>query len=168
MNNMISPSQYNNKRGKFFGTLMNNVPFAQSIFGSLQTNNPKYKDFDDLPENKEAILHKHAIFRDPSEPQASFANSKAYSEYVYSKVDVNKIRRIQDYRRMAAFAELSDAIDEICDESISEDMYKEVVAFEYRGELSDNAKKEVNKEWKKFVDLFDLPIKDLITSASSS
>lgn len=158
MNKFQSPFQYsNNSPNRFYGTLMNSIPFASSIFNSLQTNNPKYKDFDEITDENQELIHKHSIYRDPSEPAASFANSKMYAEYIYSKIEVNKIKRIQDYRRMAAFAELSDAIDEICDEAVNLNRKKEVITFLYNNEeISDNARKELNKEWKYFIDLFEL------------
>ncbi len=44
-----------------------------------------------------------------------------YSSLVYANVEENKGGRMRDYRIMAAFSEISDALDEICDECINEE-----------------------------------------------
>jgi len=71
-------------------------------------------------------------------------------------MDVDKIRRIQEYRRMAAYAEVSDAIDEICDETIVKDEEGNIITIDIEGKYKDNIKKELKKEWQKFITIFKL------------
>jgi len=145
-----------NGKNKFIGTLMNSIPYANSLAGNLDKDNPKYVKFDGLPDKKDELINKHSVFRDTLYNPSSFLNHGGYHEYIYAKIDQNKIRRIQDYRRMAAYAELSDAIDEICDEAVIEDKKGNVLNCDFKKQLSDNAKKELFNEWNKFVELFDL------------
>jgi hypothetical protein len=153
MQNVTGPSTPQNR---FVGTLLNSVTFAGAIYDNLGKNNPKYKAFDDLPNNKDPLINKHSVFRDTDYNPASFGANQEYHNYVYAKIDPNKIKRIQEYRRMASFAELSDAIDEICDEAVVEDRDGNIVTCKFKKNLSDNAKKELRAEWKRYLDLFHL------------
>ena len=61
-----------------------------------------------------------------------------------------------DYRRMAAYAEIADCLDEICDECIVKDENDNVLTFQLRGDYSKEVKELLNKEFKKFIQVFDL------------
>ena len=61
-----------------------------------------------------------------------------------------------DYRRMAAYAELADCLDEICDECIVRNDSGEVTQFKLIGSYSKTIQDEISKEYKKFVEIFDL------------
>lgn len=143
---------------KFLGTLLNSIPYSNSVFNIISDQNPKFADFNQVTDSHDAAVAKHSVFRDNNNPIGEMIADKGYAAYINAKVDVNKIRRIQDYRRMAAYAELSDALDEICDEAISRDLDGNFITCEFSKEdgLSDNATKELRKEWKKFINLFNL------------
>jgi hypothetical protein len=88
----------------------------------------------------------------------SFQSDHNYHKYIYATVDTDKIRRIAEYRRMAAYAEISDCLDEICDDFLSkddEDKYLKI-NFSSFGKLDSEQRTEIEKEFYKFIQIFDL------------
>ena len=64
---------------------------------------------------------------------------------------------MRDYRTMAAFSEIADALDEICDETINPDEDDDIVKLKFKNaELESDKKDEIMKEWDKFIEHFDL------------
>ena len=64
---------------------------------------------------------------------------------------------MRDYRIMAAFSEISDALDEICDECINKDESGNIVNLKFRNTEIDEEKQQVIKdEFEKYIDYFDL------------
>jgi hypothetical protein len=86
----------------------------------------------------------------------SFAINKDYQAFVYASLDKDKGRRMMDYRRMAAYAELADCLDEICDECIVKNDDGDILTFDLRGSFSKTIQDEVSKEFKKFAEIYDL------------
>lgn len=145
--------------------MMQRVPFTSTVKGWLSRANPKYDTFDELvPKRDERLENQSITYSDPNNKNSSASavisrvmNDSSFSQYMYKSFDADKVRRMQDYRRMSMNAELSDAIDEICDECVvynSED--NTVVKFDMRGEYNRDIKKEVTKEWRRFIQYFDL------------
>ena len=76
---------------------------------------------------------------------------------MYANVDLDKEKRLRDYRIMAAYAEVGDAIDEIVDDAINisnEDGRVVKVSFKDT-DLTESAKTELSKEFDKIVKYFD-------------
>jgi hypothetical protein len=152
------------ENNRFRSELIARLPFSSNIVDSISRLNPKYNVFDELTAKKEErLLSQSVVYGQPNMGNGGrgamgsvFKNMNFY-EYMYSSLDTDKIKRIQDYRRMAAYTELSDAIDEICDECI---VYNEedntVVKFKLNGSFDRDTKKEVGKEWAKFCRYFNL------------
>jgi hypothetical protein len=151
---------------RFRSELIARLPFSSNIMDSISRLNPKYGVFDELTTKQEdRLLGQSVVYSQPGMSGGAngnghlgsvFKNMNFY-EYMYSSLDTDKIKRIQDYRRMAAYTELSDAIDEICDECI---VYNEednsIVQFALQGEFNRDTKKEIKREWGKFVRHFKL------------
>ena len=57
---------------------------------------------------------------------------------------------------MAAYAELAGCINEICDECIVKDENDSIVNFNLRGEYTKETKDTLEKEFKRFINIFDL------------
>lgn len=156
-------------KGPDFGTsankssinlLLAKLPYTYRIIDNISSLNPKYQDFHDLTSRKEDRIQQQSIVQHQVVPSdnlnAAIMINKDYHQYMYANVDIDKIRRLQQYRRMAAFAEVSDAIDEICDESIVEDKDGNITSFNLSGKFDEQVRKEIKKEWKKFITIFDL------------
>lgn len=146
------------------GAFVSRLPYAYSIISSMMERNPKFQDFKGVAPKREELIQDQSVFLQdpdlqfgsgPGTPGALQIN-KDYQAFIYANVDKDKTRRLQDYRRMAAFAELADCIDEICDECIVKDENDNIVQFNLRGSYTKETKDTIEKEFRKFIDIFDL------------
>jgi hypothetical protein len=79
---------------------------------------------------------------------------------MYANVDYDKSKRLRDYRVMAQFAEVSDALDEICDECINKDDDGNVVKIQIRNkEFNLNIENQVRDEFRKFIKHYDMQLR---------
>lgn len=149
------------KSSSFLDNLVSKLPYTNRIIDDISSLNPKYEDFNDLTKRKEERISQQSIVirdeqNDIAGGQGSIMINKDYHQYMYANMDVDKIRRLQQYRRMSGYAECSDAIDEICDETIVKDDEGNIVTIDISGSYKDNIKKELRKEWSKFINIFKL------------
>jgi hypothetical protein len=144
-------------------SFISRLPFAYQVIDSMVRNNPKYQLFKNQTSLRDEMLQDQSIFL--SQPNldnysngvpGSFSINKDYQAFVYASVDKDKGRRVMDYRRMAAYAELADCLDEICDECIVKDDNGEIVDFNLVGNFSKTIQDEIKKEFKKFIEIYDL------------
>lgn len=146
------------------GAFVSRLPYAYQIIDSMMQRNPKYRDFKGVEPRREEMIQDQSVFL--NDPELSFGSgpgtpgalqiNKDYQAFIYANVDKDKTRRLQDYRRMAAFAELADCIDEICDECIVKDENDNITQFNLRGNYTKEVKDAIEKEYKKFITIFDL------------
>jgi hypothetical protein len=146
------------------GAFVSRLPYAYQIIDSMMQRNPKFRDFKGVSPKREEMIQDQSVFLNDPELQfqggpgtpGAITLNKDYQAFIYANVDKDKTRRLQDYRRMAAFAELADCIDEICDECIVKDENDNITIFNLRGNYSKETKDIIEKEYKKFVTIFDL------------
>jgi len=147
-------------RTNFLDQLISKLPYTYKIIDNISSLNPKYEDFNELTKRKEERITQQSIVarqeQDIVGGNGAIAINKDYHQYMYSNLDVDKIRRLQQYRRMASYAEVSDAIDEICDETIVKDSEGNIVKCDLDGKFNDTVRKELLKEWKNFITIFNL------------
>lgn len=122
--------------------------------------NPKYDMFYDQGTKRSEALARQSISNTTFYSEDLFGNiirDKNYHEFMYANVQPDKARRLMDYRVMAAFAEVADALDEICDEFINKDDNGEIVKTVFKDtNLSDQQKNKIKKEFQKYISYFDL------------
>ena len=149
---------------RFKSEMIARLPFSSSIMDSISRLNPKYQDFGEITSRgQDRLVQQSVVYGQPNmgggsnEALGGIFKNMNFHEYMYSSLDTDKIKRIQDYRRMAGYTELSDAIDEICDECV---VYNEedqtVVKFKLEGTYDRDTKKEIAREWKSFITHFML------------
>ena len=160
------PANASSGRDSTFGrSLMNYVnsylPYqSYTVIDTISKLNPKFKTFQDTGSKRTEALSRQSIsssseYNDIS-PSAFFNIDSNFSQYMYANVQADKISRIRDYRVMAAFSEVAEALDEICDEAINKDQNGDIVHIEYRKEgFSSEAEKEIKDEFKKVVNYFE-------------
>ena len=160
------PANASSGRESTFGrNLMNYVnsylPYqSYTVIDTISKLNPKFKTFQDTGSKRTEALSRQSIsssseYNDIS-PSAFFNIDSNFSQYMYANVQADKISRIRDYRVMAAFSEVAEALDEICDESISKDQNGDVVRLEYRREeFNTDAKKQIKEEFDKIINYFE-------------
>lgn len=160
-NAQIKPNPY--PQSSLLGAAISRLPYAYQIIDTMVKNNPKFYQFKKQASLKDAMLQDQSVFL--SQPNldgintgtpGSFSINKDYQAFVYASVDKDKHRRLMDYRRMSAYAELADCIDEICDECIVHDENEDITYLKFSGSYSKTVQDDIAKEYKNFIQVFDL------------
>jgi hypothetical protein len=151
----------NTVSGGFFKNLVNKLPYQTlDLNGYLNQINPKYQIFQDTGSKRSEALARNSVFFDNdynNTPSGSIAKGGIYNDMVYANIQADKGARIMDYRVMAAFSEISDCLDEICDETINKDQAGDIVKLQFKNiDLKDIDKEQIIKEFQKYVEYFNL------------
>ena len=155
---MAEQGQQNN----FFKNLVNKLPYQSLDFNNVINDlNPKYNEFQDVGMNRTEALAKNSIFYNNdfnNTPSGHVSVDGNYNKLVYANIEENKGGRLRDYRIMASFSEISDALDEICDECINIDDNGNVVNLYLRNmpDLDSKDAETLKDEFEKYVDYFNL------------
>lgn len=141
--------------------IKNSMPWSSSeTITNINKLNPKYKHFYNMGTRQEDLVAKHSVNVQTSEDPGISGDvqiDKNYSAYMYANVDTDKAKRLLDYRVMSAYAEVADALDEICDDVLYEDENKEYIHIEFRHDMNidKSIRQELKKEFDKIVRYFD-------------
>ena len=159
------------KEGSTFGrSLMSYVkdalPYGDSynMLNDIQNLNPKYKDFYKTGSTRDDAIQRQSIYagqRDENgAPLGAFSAERGYSAFMYANVDYDKNKRLRDYRVMAQFAEVADALDEICDECVNKDDSGNIVNIDITNtKIDPNIQREITQEFDRFSALYEIDIK---------
>jgi hypothetical protein len=157
----MADQQNNGQQSGFFKNILNKLPYQTVDFNKVLSDlNPKYQSFEDVGMKRTEALAKNSIFfnneyNNTGTGQISVDGN--YSSLVYANVEENKGGRLQDYRVMASFAEISDALDQICDECINKDSQGNVINLILRNtELQSDIEQNIKDEFEKYIEYFDL------------
>ena len=133
------------------------TPNADEIIGQL---NPKYEIFQDIGMKRtEALANQSVLYKNDYNTVATgqFGTETQYAELVYANIEEDKSGRLRDYRVMASFAEIADALDEICDEVINKDENGNIINLEFRNtDLAPMDQIKIQDEFEKYIDYFNL------------
>jgi hypothetical protein len=150
-----------NVNSGFFKNLANKLPYQSlDLNAVLAQLNPKYDTFRDTGSRRSEALARQSIFYDNdynNTPSGSIAKGGIYNDLVYANIQPDKGPRIMDYRVMAAFAEVADCLDEICDECINKNDSGEIVKLVLKNlDLQDTDRTKVQHEFHKYIQNFEL------------
>ena len=144
----------------FISSVLARLPYVNQAVQDITDINPKYELFSRLSKRREEYALKQSVIIGPemrdSYDVGNIVIDNTYHQFIYAKIDTDKIRRLAEYRRMAAYAEVSDCLDEISDESINTDDNGDIIKFSLKGDYPSEIKAEVTKEFNKFIQVFDL------------
>jgi hypothetical protein len=159
--NNVNPNRESTFGRDLMKYVSSRLPFQSiSVADKIEQLNPKYDIFYDKGSNREEALIRQSIASSISttdDAYASILQNKDYHNFMYANVQPDKGRRLMDYRVMAAFAEVADALDEICDEFINKDENGEIINIHFRESgLSEEQKRKIRKEFRKYINYFDL------------
>ncbi len=131
-----------------------------SVADKIEQLNPKYDLFYNKGTHRQEALIRQSIASSISvtdDAYATILQNKDYHNFMYANIQPDKGRRLMDYRVMAAFSEVADALDEICDEFINKDENGDIVRLRFVDtDISEEQKNKVKKEFKKYIGYFDL------------
>jgi len=126
---------------------------------SIKDNNEQFEEFDRLnnnnDQNRESVLNKFFVKGEQGGGSAFGYDSNSYVDFVYGAVSTNKPIRLGNYRQMASFPEIGDAIDEICDGFINLDENGKCVNFKLNQKYEGLAYQELEESWEEYLSLFD-------------
>lgn len=163
MADAFTQSNYRPDQGRgFISSILQKLPYT-NIVQDVDENNPKYELFQRISKNRDYKIMRQSVITGPlidayNNPINAFGGDRGYHEFIYASLDTDKARRLSEYRRMAAFAEVSDCLDEICDEFINKDDDGRIVkiVFNTFNKLEPEQRTEVEKEFYKFINIFEL------------
>lgn len=152
----------------FVSSILSKLPYVQTAL-EADVNNPKYELFDRLSKNRQLRLMQQSVITGPfmkdqlgdRASASQFGSNHLYHKYIYAQVDTDKIRRIAEYRRMGSYAEVADCLDEICDDFINKDENNKVLKLKFSpfAKLEAEQRNEIEKEFYKFINIFELETK---------
>lgn len=159
-------ANFDNGNSSTFGReLMNYIssklPYTGFDVAKLtDTLNPKYKYFEDTGLRRAETLSKHSIsqnFDYNNSSIGSITSDKNFSQVMYANIQKDKAARVRDYRVMAAFSEVANALDEICDECINIDSStNNCLNLKFKNiQLSTYQSETIQKEFSKYISHFD-------------
>lgn len=135
------------------------LPYAGfNILDFTEKENPKYKTFEETGIRRNEALAKNSVSQS-NLFGFGFGEFKdvGFGDLMYANIQEDKGPRLQDYRVMAAFAEVSNALDEICDEMINRDAQNNVVNLKLRNYTMDAVDYEqLQLEFQKYIQFYDL------------
>ena len=167
----LSTSPNNNKsyvsddgRSSTFGKnlvsyIQNKLPYVNARQENDQLNT-KYKYFRKAGISKAEALAKNSISSSNAFnnlPIGDIGKDTSFGDVMYANIQQDKGGRLRDYRIMAAYSEVADALDEICDETINEDDNKNIVNLSLKNvDLTLRDREVIETEFQKYIEYFDL------------
>lgn len=120
-----------------------------TVADKIEQLNPKYDLFYNKGTHRQEALIRQSIASSISvtdDAYATILQNKDYHNFMYANIQPDKGRRLMDYRIMAAFSEVADALDEICDEFINKDENGDIIKLRFVDtDISEEQKNKVKK-----------------------
>lgn len=155
--------QQQNYFAKAFNSFVSKLPYSgnATVIDNIQEINPKFQTFYNVGQSaQERMLRQSvSVVQDPNNPTSNLNGviiDKGYHDYLYALIDTDKVKRLADYRVMASYAEISHALDEICDEMLVKNDKGSYVNFEVAEKYDDVIKKELAKNFNHIMELVNL------------
>ena len=146
--------------GSLSQNLRGRLPYNYNVVDTAESKNTKYKYFQKVGMRRPEALSKNSVSLNNDYNNTAFSSierDKSFTDVMYATANEDKPARIRDYRMMAGFSEVADALDEICDETINPDENDEVVILKFKNvDLESDKKDELQKEWSKYIEHYDL------------
>jgi len=140
--------------------IQNRLPYATDGRGENDALNPKYKFFKKAGMRRAEALAKASVSSSNpfnNIPIGDFAKDSSFGDVMYANIQDDKGSRLRDYRIMAAYSEVSDALDEICDETINPDESGWITKLQLKDiDLTVDEKEELDKQFHRYIEYYDL------------
>jgi hypothetical protein len=140
--------------------IQNRLPYNLEFVHPKDSNNPKYDVFKNAGTRKPELLAKHSVSSSTDYNNMDLGmieKDRSFADVMYANVQNDKGARLRDYRVMAAYSEVADALDEICDEFVNLDDKGMVLKAQISNlDLEAKQKETIEEELKTYIDHFDL------------
>ena len=138
--------------------IQNKLPYVNARQENDQLNT-KYKYFRKAGISKAEALARNSISSSNefnNLPIGDIGKDTSFGDVMYANIQQDKGGRLRDYRIMAAYSEVADALDELCDETINEDDNKNIVNISFKNvDLTLRDRETVETEFQKYIEFFD-------------
>jgi len=138
--------------------IQNKLPYVNARQENDQLNT-KYKYFRKAGISKAEALARNSISSSNefnNLPIGDIGKDTSFGDVMYANIQQDKGGRLRDYRIMAAYSEVADALDELCDETINEDENKNIINISFKNiDISLRDRETVETEFQKFIEFFD-------------
>jgi hypothetical protein len=139
--------------------IKNRIPYANIIDTEENELNPKYRTFAEVGMRRSEALAKNSVSASNpynNLPIGAMGKDTSFGSVMYANIQENKGARIRDYRVMAAYSDVSDALDEICDEAINTDEDGNELNIKFRDvELASAEREGIVEEFNKYANYYD-------------
>ena len=143
---------------KAFNNFVNKLPYSAGTQTAKELN-PKFDTFHQVSSSQKDKVYKQAVSTSDQPGLPSLEGvvvNKAYHDYLYALIDTDKPKRLSDYRIMASYAEISHALDEICDEMLVKDEKGKYVTLTLAEGKDEVIVKELQKNFNQLVEHFNI------------
>lgn len=138
--------------------IQNKLPYVNARQENDQLNT-KYKYFRKAGISKAEALARNSISSSNefnNLPIGDIGKDTSFGDVMYANIQQDKGGRLRDYRIMAAYSEVADALDELCDETINEDDNKNIVNITLKNvDLTLRDRDIIETEFQKYIEFFD-------------
>jgi len=148
---------------KAFNNFVNKLPYTNNVqvITDIKSLNPKFETFYNISSSAKEKIYNQAVStaqdKDINIPTLDgIVINRAYHDYLYALVDTDKPKRLADYRIMASYAEISAALDEICDEIFVKDDKGRYASLKVSESKDEIIVKELQKNFNNIIELFNL------------
>jgi hypothetical protein len=157
----------NDGRASTFGRtlatyIQNRLPYTSVTYDNDDIN-PKYKYFANTGIRRAEALAKNSVSLSSEYnnlPIGSIGKDTSFGDVMYANIQQDKGGRLRDYRMIAAYSDVADALDEICDETINPDENGRIVNLLLKDvDLTVSEKAEIEEEFNKYSELYELKTK---------
>lgn len=125
-----------------------------------ESKNTKYKYFQKVGMRRPEAIAKNSVALNNDWNNTAYSaihQDKSFSELMYMQASEEKPGRLRDYRTIASFSEVADALDEISDETINVDENGNIVNLIWKNaDLDSEKKEEIELEFQKFANHMEL------------
>lgn len=140
--------------------LKNRLPYNYDLLDSEERLNTKYKYFQKVGMRRPEAVAKNSVALNTDYNNSAYSaidQDKTFGALMYASASEDKPGRLRDYRTMAAFSEVADALDEICDECLNPDEQDNFVTLKFRNsDIGSSKQEEVQKQFDKYVEMLNL------------
>jgi hypothetical protein len=153
-------TQFNSSRIGFSNQVLNKLPWGVQLLDNMTQLNDRFENFNALTKTRENRLGRMSVFNMPfADMQREFGmggilGDKTFQTFMYANLDLDKIRRVNEYRQMAYYSTVSDCLDEISDELLFEDG-SNYVKLKLDTISDAMVKDSIKEEWERFCSMFE-------------
>jgi len=137
------------------------LPYIKSLFGdnNIQKLNTRYEIFDGPSISKDKQVQRLSVTNQYDNQMEHATNGGRIPNLYYHQLmsnisSENKKRRIIDFRGMAQYPKVENAIREICNEMFERDDKGEIFKCRVRGEYNDEVRGLIEKEFQMFLNVY--------------